>query len=132
MSEKPLTQEQIDRFIVEEIDSVPQLEALLLIWTRRPRIWTSADLGRELYVSADVAHDILRDLVKRRFIVETEEKTGCYALRLRSAEMEDMLAALEKVYRRELVRVSNLIHEKSSRALRDFSSAFRFKKEGKP
>jgi hypothetical protein len=132
MSEKSLTQEQIDRFIVQEIDSVPQLEALLLIWTRRPRIWTSADLGRELYVSADVAHDILRYLAQRRLIVETEERTGCYALQPRSADLESMLAAVETVYRRDLVRVSNLIHEKSSRALRDFASAFRFKKEGKP
>lgn len=131
MPNRTFTREQIDRFLVDEIDSVPQLEALLLIWNRRPRTWTSADLSRELYVSTDVAHDILRYLAQHHFVAEVEEKTGCYTLRLRSEEMEDMLAALDKVYRRELVRISNLIHEKASRALRDFASAFRFKKEGK-
>jgi DNA-binding IclR family transcriptional regulator len=131
MPNRTFTREQIDRFIVDEIDSVPQLEALLLIWNRRPRTWTSADLSRELYVSADFAHEILRYLAQHRFVVEVEEKTGCYILKLRSEETEDLLSALDKVYRRELVRISNLIHEKSSRALRDFASAFRFKKEGR-
>ena len=131
MPNRTFTREQIDRFIVDEIDSVPQLEALLLIWNRRPRTWTSADLSRELYVSPDFAQGILRYLAQHHFIAEVEEKTGCYTLQLRSEETEDLLSALDKVYRRELVRISNLIHEKTSRALRDFASAFRFKKEGK-
>jgi hypothetical protein len=131
MPNRTFTREQIERFIVDEIDTVPQLEALLLIWNRRPRMWTSFDLARELYVSADFAQEILRYLARHQFVSEAGEKTGCYALHLRSEEMEGMLPALDKVYRRELVRVSNLIHEKTSRALRDFASAFRFKKEGK-
>ncbi|MFP5249043.1 MAG: hypothetical protein ACLGP3_04370, partial [Acidobacteriota bacterium] len=132
MPKRTFTREQIDRFVVDEIDSVPQLEALLLIWNRRPRTWTSADLSRELYVSPDFAQDILRSLAQRRLVAEVGEKTGCYTLRLRSGEMEDLLAALDNGYRHELVRISNLIHEKASHALRDFASAFRFKRPGKP
>lgn len=130
MPDRPFSREHIDRFLVNEIDSVPQLEALLLIWNHRPQKWSSADLARELYVAPEVAQEILRHLALHRFVVEVEEKSGCFALRLESEETKNLLEELDKVYRRELVRISNLIHEKASRAVRDFASAFRFKKEG--
>ena len=129
MSGETPNREQIDRFIVDEIDSVPQLEALLLVWNSRPKEWTSDGIARALYVSPDVAQDILRRLVQRRLIAEVSANSGLYVLRLESVEREQLLASLDVVYRRELVRVSNMIHSKASRAVRDFASAFRFKKD---
>ena len=129
MSGASPNQEQIDRFIVDEIDSVPQLEALLLVWNNRPKEWTGDSMARELYVSPDVAQDILRRLAQRRLIAEVNANSGRYILLMDSIEREQLLASLDKVYRRELVRVSNMIHSKASRAVRDFASAFRFKKD---
>jgi len=40
MPESDPTKEEVDRFILQYIDSVPQLEALLLAWESRPRQWT--------------------------------------------------------------------------------------------
>ena len=129
MPEAPPSREEVDRFIVEEIDSVPQLEALLLFWNRRPKNWSSAELARELYVSTDLAYDILRYLAHRQLIVEIEEGAGRYALRCEPDKTEGLLSSLDRIYRRELIRVSTLIHAKASRAVRDFASAFKFKKD---
>jgi hypothetical protein len=129
MPEAPPSREEVDRFIVEEIDSVPQLEALLLFWNNRPKNWSSAELARELYVSTDLAHEILRYLAHRQLVVEVEEGAGRYALQADREQTERLLSSLDRIYRRELVRVSTLIHAKASRAVRDFASAFRFKKD---
>jgi hypothetical protein len=121
--------QQVDRFIVDEIDSVPQLEALLLFWKYRPKAWSSESMARALYVSPEVSQEILRHLAQRRLIAEVEGTSGEFALHADSEEKERLLASLDAIYRRELVRISNMIHSKASRAVRDFANAFRLKKE---
>lgn len=125
----PNRREQIDGFLVDEIDSIPQLEALLLIRREQPRTWSPAELARFLYISSDLARDVLHHLAQHRLIAETELGSDCYVLQVESEDTEKLIADLAEMYRRELVRVTNLIHGRASRAVRDFASAFRFKKE---
>ena len=119
--------EEIERFIADEIDSVPQLEALLLIWNNR-RGLVLEEMAKALYVSPDAARDILKYLTQRTLIEEVEGGKGRYAVLADSEEKVRLLACLDEIYRRELMRISNMIHAKASRAVRDFASAFRFKK----
>lgn len=121
--------QQVDRFIVDEIDSVPQMEGLLLFWKNRPQVWSCESLAKALYVSPDVSRDILARLAQRRLIVEVEGNRGEFALNADSEEKEHLLSSLDAIYRRELVRISNMIHTKASRGVRDFADAFRLKKE---
>lgn len=121
--------EQVDLFILDEIDSVPQLEALLLIWNNRPREWSPEDMAKALYDKADVTQGILRSLAQRRLILELPGEEPRYTAIAHSPEKEAMLTALDKIYRREIVRISTMIHSKASRAVRDFARAFRFTKD---
>lgn len=121
--------QQVDRFIVDEIDSVPQLEALLLFWNSRPKAWSCESMAKALYVSHEISRDILTHLAQRHLIVEVEGSRGEFALNADSDEKERLLASLDAIYRRELVRISNMIHTKASRGVRDFADAFRLKKE---
>lgn len=129
MPHGPVSREQIDRFVVDEIDTVPQLEALLLIWNRRPKRWYHSEIAKALYISQELAQEVIRHLLQHRLLNKVEGGADCYELRTDSEEQLLLLEGLDTVYRRELVRVSNLIHAKASRAVRDFASAFRFKKE---
>ena len=129
MSIGPSRREQIDQFLVEEIDSIPQLEALLLLWRERPRTCSRDEIATALYISPETARDVIKHLIHHRLIVEREAGTERYAMLLDSPDRELLVADLAEVYRRELVRVTNLIHGKASRAVRDFASAFRFKRE---
>ena len=127
MPDESLTREQIERFIVDKIDTVPQLEALLLLWRGRPRPRSIFELARELYLSPDRAAGVLEGLLHMGLIVP--EGAQSYALNLVPKGREKMLTALEELYRHELLHVSHLIHDKAPRAVRDFARAFRFKKE---
>lgn len=132
MPGSPVSRERIDRFLMDEIDSVPQLEALLLIWRRRPKHWYHSEIARSLYISQELAQDVMRHLVQHHLLTRIETSGDCYELRIDSEEKAQLLESLDTVYRHELVRVSTLIHAKGSRAARDFASAFRFKKEQEP
>jgi hypothetical protein len=120
---------QIDRFIVDEIDTVPQLEALLLIWRNRPRQWSSDEIARSLYVSPEVAASEINHLVHQGLLSQSADLPDHYVLDMETEGRQELLASLEEMHRHELVRISNLIHAKAPRSMRDFANAFRFKKE---
>jgi predicted ArsR family transcriptional regulator len=121
---------KVDQFILDEIDSVPHLEALLLVWNRRPRQWSAEQMARELYVQPERAAKILQDLANRSLISASRETGPAFFFyESKSSERDDLLDAVDRIYRAEVVRVSTMIHAKASPAVRDFARAFRFKKE---
>ena len=130
MQREEETRLQVDQFILEMIDSVPHLEALLIIWRRRPKRWSPGEMAGELYVQPERAARILQDLVNRSLISATQEAAGAFFFyQPKSSDRDDLLAAVDRIYRAEVVRVSTMIHAKASPAVRDFARAFRFKKE---
>jgi predicted ArsR family transcriptional regulator len=128
MEENPERQIAVEQFILDQIDSVPHLEALLLLWSNRPKAWPSDELAKRLYVKPENARSILQDLVRLRLIVFEAGPPEQYFCEQKS-ERDDLLESVDNTYRRELIRISNMIHSKPSAAVRDFARAFRFTKE---
>lgn len=125
MHEDTSLRREVDQFILEEIDSVPHLEALLLLWNRRPRLWTVSDLAHQLYISTDQTTDILRDLQSRGL---ASFDAGQCAFN-EAWPQPELMQAVDRLWRRELIRISSLIHSKASPSVRQFASAFRFKRQ---
>ncbi len=69
---------QVDRFILAEIDSVPHLEALLLLFNSRPKMWSIDEMGQSLYVRNEVASKILESLVQRNLIAANPKAPGTF------------------------------------------------------
>jgi DNA-binding IclR family transcriptional regulator len=125
MQEENALRRDVDQFILEEIDSVPHLEALLLLWNRRPRVWSVSELAHQLYISSDQTSDIVRDLQARGLVT-------CDAGQCTYDETwphPELMEAVDRFWRRELIRISSLIHSKASPSVRQFASAFRFKRQ---
>jgi len=117
------------QFILENIDSVPHLEALMLMWNSRPVGWTCEDMASRLYIPFEKVSGLLNDLVRFHLIAESETAPAKFSYYSRSKEQDEMMRQVDEAYRRDLVRISTMLHEKYSPALRDFARAFRFKKE---
>jgi hypothetical protein len=118
---------EVDRFILERIDSVPHLEALLLLWRESERAWTSETLAKRLWVVPAVAKGILEDLVRDQLL---SPGTGLNEYRYQpDPEKDRLLGWVDDIYRKEMIRISTLIHSKASSAVREFARAFRLKKE---
>jgi hypothetical protein len=117
--------DSVDQFIYDYIDTVPQLEALLMVWRNRPRSWLLDDLASGLYISADETRTTVDPLLHRGFLARNEAGEYSYA----PGPHDPLVAAVEETYRRELIRLSRLIHSKPSASVREFARAFIWKKE---
>jgi len=118
----------VDQFIVEQIDTVPHLEALLLFWEKRPKTWSQREIAAALFVPTELAGKILGDLVERNLVTVLPENQG-FQYFSRTTEQDNLVASVAATYRRELVRISRMIHAKAPASIRDFARAFRFTKE---
>jgi hypothetical protein len=128
-SELKVSEEEVYRFILNQIDSVPQMEALLLLWENRPKRWSESEIAGRLYVGVDVVRNIMHELLRRHLVASSTESPRLYWYETRPGDGDLLIEAVAATYRRELVRVSTFIHTKASSAVRDFAQAFKFKKE---
>lgn len=120
---------QVDQFINDQIDSVPHLEALLLVWNNRPKAWSVEEMARSLYVRPEMAEKILDTLAQKNLVARGGPNGQAFVYESRSEQMDRLLADVDATYRKELVRISSMIHSKASAAVRDFARAFRFVKD---
>ena len=118
-------------FVLENIDSVPHLEALILLWNSRPVWWTCEELSSRLYVPLKQVEGLLRDLVRMEMIAESDVSPAKFSYLAKSEEQNELLRSLDAAYRKDLVRISTMIHSKSSSGVREFARAFRFRQEKK-
>jgi hypothetical protein len=122
-------QRRVDEFILEKIDSVSHLEALLLVWNSRPKQWSPEEIASRLYIDTKIARELLADLQRSDLIVAVSSSSGSYCYETRSKERDQLIALVDTTYRFQVVRISNLIHSKGPSAVRDFARAFRFTKK---
>ena len=120
---------QVDRFILAEIDSVPHLEALLLLFKSRPKTWSIDEMGQSIYVRSEVAARILESLVQRNLIATISGAPGGFFYSQDDEYRNQLLEDVDAVYRKEVVRISSMIHSKAPAGVRDFARAFRIKKD---
>jgi hypothetical protein len=118
--------DDVRRLIADSIDSIPELEAILLLRECRPRTWTAAQAGERLYVSKTVAVHVL-GILQQRGVFAGNGESFRYAPA--SPELEATIDALAITYSRHLVAVTRLVHAKPSPGVRHFAEAFRFRKE---
>lgn len=117
------------RFILENIDSIPHLEALILLWNSRPVGWTADELVSRLYVPKDSVAQVIRDLVRLQLVQEQPGLPPKYSYFPRSEEQNELMQLVDNAYRRDLVRISTMVHSKASSSVREFARAFRFRKD---
>jgi len=128
MSVGPISKKEVDSFILNEIESVPHIEALLILRNRRSESFSIEQIAAQLYIPPESAQNILQDLVRRALVTSLSEEDSRYQYSS-SPEREALMQEVEITYQRELVRVANMIHSKASNAVRDFARAFRITKE---
>ena len=128
MNEDALYKE-VDEFILEHIDTVPHLEALLLLRNSRPKEWTVEEMASALYVSSGTARTILQSLTRRGLLVAGRETPERFRYESLSSKRDRLVEAVDARYRKDLIRISRMIRSKASPGVREFAQAFRFTKE---
>ncbi|MEX2309344.1 MAG: hypothetical protein WD738_17215 [Pirellulales bacterium] len=118
----------LKQFIENHIESVPQLESLLLLRNDPQRKWSAADVAKALYIPEDVASSLLTEFVRRGFATIVPPAAR-YEYRIRDSEADMLIDTLASVYRERRVAVISLIYSKPLNKVQTFADAFRFGKE---
>jgi hypothetical protein len=114
-------------FLLERIDDVPQLEALLLMSESPGRGWSLEEVASRTYTRTPAARGAIESL-QRRGLVAAVESQG-YVLQTNDPSDIALVARVADFYRANLVRVATLIHEKAPASVQEFARAFEFKKD---
>jgi GAF domain-containing protein len=121
--------ERVLLFLAEKIDSVPQLEALLLISSDPQRLWTEEELAARIYVSTQVASQVLQSLQRQQLVTVELAPAAQYRYNAQWDPTGEILPEVAASYRRHLVPIATLIHSRASTAVREFARAFNLKKD---
>jgi len=117
--------DEVRTFVLKYVDSVGELEGLLLLRASEARSWSVSQLAGRLYISEVEAGRVLHAL-HRRSLLSREGANYRYAPEGVLRSHVDMLA---EAYPQFLIPITNLIHGKPRASLRDFADAFRIREE---
>jgi hypothetical protein len=118
--------DDVREFVQKHIDSIAQLEALLLLRREKSAPWDQTTVAKRLYIADHDAAEVLRELLARGFL-KFDGRTFHYQC---STEVDTSVGRVADVYARQLIPMTHLIHNKSSR-IREFANAFKLRKDSK-
>lgn len=114
-------------FIKGHIDSVEQLEVLLLTRNDPSKIWTAADVSRELRSSTASAATRLTKLCALKLLVKDSGTTEGYRYEPSSPELADRVTALAAAYLVRRVTIIDLIFSNPLEKIRTLADAFKLR-----
>jgi hypothetical protein len=128
--DKPSIPEDLRRFVLTSIPSVPFLEALLLMRAAPAAVWRRDMLARRLYVREKTADGLLAELCVAGMAVRCADGgADGYRYAPRDPGLRERIDRLADLYATHLVEVTHLIHASLDRKARQFADAFKWRKD---
>jgi hypothetical protein len=124
-----LIPDDVKQFIADNIDSVAELEGLLLLRRNQEIDWSIEDVARGLYTNWQQAEDVLARLYLLGFLARKESSPPTYRYQPDSPELAEMVDRVGEIYSKYLIPVTNLIHSKPETKVQQFADAFKLRKK---
>jgi hypothetical protein len=124
MTDEPIPADIRD-FVMRHIDSVTQLEALLLLRGNPGETWDLPTTAKRLYANEQEVAEVLALLCNDGLLSASD---GIYRYDCATPQERDLVDRLADIYSRQLISVTNMIHAKPRR-IRQFADAFRLRKD---
>ena len=119
--------DDVRRFILTSIPSVPYLEAVLLLRSEPQTRWHARTLASRLYVPERQGAELLANLAAAGIAAGAAEDG--YSYQPATGELRERIEALARTYSANLVGVTDLIHSRIEKRAHQFADAFRFRKD---
>jgi hypothetical protein len=123
---------EVKQFIDQNIESLAQLEALLLFRRDPQRGWSASEIVRALYVPQELAGTLLTDFCRRGFVKASSPTDELYSYSVADARVDKLISEVAAAYQDRRVAVISLIYSKPLNKVQTFADAFRLRKEGLP
>jgi hypothetical protein len=119
----------VERFINEQVNSVAQLEILLLLRSDSARQWTTSDVAGALRTTPETAAEQLATLRNQELAAQQDDAGQVYRYAPSSEELRQLIDRLAAIYEERRVTVITMIYSKPVSKVRTFADAFRLRKE---
>jgi hypothetical protein len=117
----------IEQFLQQHIESLAQLEALLMLRKEPARFWYAEEVAKALYTSVDVCAAILADLQRRGLLRSESEPKLRYQYHPADEKLDQTVARLSAIYQERRVAVITQIYSKPVSNVQTFADAFRLR-----
>jgi len=121
--------DDVRRFVLTSIPSVPYLEAALLFHDAPRLERTAAEVAHALYMQERAASELLEGLVAAGVLAPGAGGAGCFRYGPADDALNEALGRLAAVYASNLVGVTNLIHDATQKSAQRFADAFKLRKD---
>jgi hypothetical protein len=128
MAEYPIPND-VRQFILKSIDSIAQLEALLLLRGNPQDEWGAQKVAKRLYISEQEATSLLARLNAEGLIALSNDKLPLCRYQPDSDDLALVVDRMAETYSKHLVPVTNLVHSKPRTRVREFADAFNLRKD---
>lgn len=122
--------DDVYRFLVQCIDSVEQLEILLLLHKSLATEWSAEQVARTLYSNTQSVARRLAGLHAKELLVRSDS-SSTYRYQPAKPETDATVSLLAELYRERRVAVITIIATEPMEHVRAFSDAFRLRKKEK-
>ncbi len=122
---------EVREFIIDKIDSVAELEGLLLLSRNPETAWSVEALAQRLYTSPQQTEEVVSHLHSLGFLGVKEGDTPAYNYQPLSPKLAELVDRIADAYSKYLIPVTNLIHSKPQSRVQQFADAFKLRKEDK-
>ena len=120
--------DDVRRFVLTSIPSVPFLEAILLFKALPGHAVETRSVAERLYVGDKQAAALVEQLAAARIITPAQGSSNAH----RFAPSPELAAMLDKVthaYVHNLIGVTRLIHSRTDRMAQQFADAFKIRRD---
>jgi hypothetical protein len=119
----------VKQFIDRYIESLAQLEALLLMRNNPHQSWNAAEIAKSLYIPQEMAVTLLADFVRQSFITGKPASEGRYIYNANDPNLDQLVNKVASAYQERRVAIISLIYSKPLIKVQTFADAFRLRKE---
>jgi hypothetical protein len=120
----------VKQFIDQNIESLAQLEALLLMRQDPAAGWDAAKIAKALYIPPELAEALLAEFMRQSFIKPMPEANPpqyCYGPA--DQAVGQLIDRVASAYHDRRVAIITLIYSKPLNKVQTFADAFRLRKE---
>lgn len=117
----------VHQFLSEYVQSISQLELLLLLHSNVEKSWSVEDVAKELYTSVNMTQGLLESLRTIGLVSLVEDSAPRYQYATKSAELHKLVGDLAHVYSERRLTIINAIYSGPLQKLHNFADAFRFR-----
>jgi DNA-binding IclR family transcriptional regulator len=120
--------DDVRRFVLTSIPSVPYLEAALLFYRASHMERTSTEVAHSLYLPEQKATELLQALCEAG-ILKMRSGASLYRYEPRDAELAAAIERLSSAYASDIIGVTHLIHDSLQKSAQQFADAFKLRKD---